>query len=186
MSRSRTETLLLLLTGIVLLLMVAIVGLFLRMEQLQREVLAALAPLRPAHSPSGLPSGTKAPAFTLPDLSGQMVSLEALAGQEVLLVFASPHCPACREMYPHLGAFARKHPEVAVVMVSLGSGEENRQVAQEQGFSFPVLEGDEEVMAAYRVPGTPFFYVLDGEGMILRSGFAVREEEIEALVIGGK
>lgn len=37
-------------------------------------------------------------------------------------------------------------------------------------------------MAAYRVPGTPYFYVLDGEGVILRSGFAVREEEIEALV----
>ncbi|MQK95385.1 redoxin domain-containing protein, partial [Escherichia coli] len=103
-----------------------------------------------------------------------------------LLVFASPHCPACREMYPHLGAFARKHPEVAVVMVSLGSGEENRQVAEENGFAFPVVEGDEEVMAAYRVPGTPFFYVLDGEGVILRSGFAVREEEIEALVAGGK
>ncbi|WP_275548799.1 TlpA family protein disulfide reductase, partial [Escherichia coli] len=89
-------------------------------------------------------------------------------------------------MYPHLGAFARKHPEVAVVMVSLGSGEENRQVAEENGFAFPVVEGDEEVMAAYRVPGTPFFYVLDGEGVILRSGFAVREEEIEALVAGGK
>ncbi|MBC7228470.1 MAG: hypothetical protein H5T61_14765, partial [Thermoflexales bacterium] len=58
------------------------------------------------------------------------------------------------------------------------------QVAQEQGFAFPVLAGNEEVLAAYRVPGTPFFYVLDGEGVIRRSGFAVREEEIEALVAG--
>ncbi|MGC8947585.1 MAG: TlpA family protein disulfide reductase [Anaerolineae bacterium] len=180
------EVLLLLLTGIVLLLMVALIGLFLRMEQLQREVLAALAPLRQAREPSGLPPGMKAPAFALPDLSGQSVSLDALAGQGVLLVFASPRCPACREMYPHLGTFARKHPEVAVVMVSLGSGEENREVAREQGFAFPVLEGDEEVMTAYRVPGVPYFYVLDGEGVILRSGFAVREEEIAALVAGGE
>ncbi len=62
MGGSRTEVLLLLLTGIVLLLMVAIIGLFLRMEQLQREVLAALRPLRQAPIPSGLSSGTKAEA----------------------------------------------------------------------------------------------------------------------------
>ncbi len=87
MGRSRTEVLLPLLVGIVLLLlMVALIGL-LRMEQLQREV---LAPLRPDQRPSGLPPGTKAPSFALPDLSGQPVSLDALAGREVRLVFASP------------------------------------------------------------------------------------------------
>ncbi len=89
-------------------------------------------------------------------------------------------------MYPHLRAFAQKHPEMAVVMVSLGSGEENRGVAEEQGLTFPVVEGDERVMAAYGVPGTPYFYVLDGEGVIVRSGFAVKEEEIAALVAGGE
>jgi Peroxiredoxin len=123
MGGSRAEVLLLLLTGIVLLLMVAIIGLFLRMNQLQREVLAALEPLRPAQPPAGLSPGTQAPAFTLPDLSGRSVSLEALAGRRVLLAFASPHCPACREMYPHLRAFAEAHPDVAVVMVSLGTPE---------------------------------------------------------------
>jgi thiol-disulfide isomerase/thioredoxin len=111
MGGSRAEVLLLLLTGIVLLLMVAIIGLFLRMNQLQREVLAVLEPLRPAQPPAGLSPGTQAPAFTLPDLSGRSVSLEALAGQRVLLAFASPHCPACREMYPHLRAFAEEHPD---------------------------------------------------------------------------
>jgi len=100
MGGSRTEVLLLLLTGIVLLLMVAIIGLFLRMNQLQREVLAALESLRPAPQPAGLSPGTQAPLFTFPDLSGRSVSLEALAGRKVLLAFASPHCPACREMYP--------------------------------------------------------------------------------------
>ena len=94
MGGSRTEGLLLLLTGIVLLLMVAILGLFLRMNQLQREMLAALESLRQAQHLSGLSPGTEAPAFTLPDLSGRSVSLETLAGRKVLLAFASPHCPA--------------------------------------------------------------------------------------------
>ncbi|MBC8249560.1 MAG: hypothetical protein H8E90_07765 [Anaerolineales bacterium] len=44
MAQPRTETLLLMLMGIVILLMLANVGLFLRMNQLQREVLAALKP----------------------------------------------------------------------------------------------------------------------------------------------
>ena len=148
MGESRTEGLLLLLTGIVFLLMVAIIGLFLRMNQLQREVLAALEPLRPAPHLSGLSPGTEAPAFTLPDLSGRSVSLEALAGRRVLLVFTSPRCPACREMYPHLRAFAEAHPEVAVVMISLGTGEENRAVVEEYGLAFPVLEGSGEVRAS--------------------------------------
>jgi len=186
MGGSRTEVLLLLLTGIVLFLMVAIIGLFLRMNQLQREVLAALEPLRPAQPPAGLSPGTQAPAFTLPDLSGRSVSLEALAGRRVLLAFASPHCPACREMYPHLRAFAEEHPEVAVVMISLGTPEENRAVAEEYGLAFPVLEGSGEVLTAYRMPGVPFFYGVGEDGVILSAGFASTQEQMEALVRGGK
>ena len=111
MGGSRTEVLLLLLTGIVLLLMVAIIGLFLRVNQLQREVLAALESLRPAPHLSGLSPGTEAPAFTLPDLSGRSVSLEVLTGRRVLLAFASPRCLACREMYPGI-RFCKNWEEV--------------------------------------------------------------------------
>jgi hypothetical protein len=74
------------------------------MEQLQREVLAALAPLRQAREPSGLPPGMKAPAFTLPDLSGQPLSLRGeplraspgrVGGAESVAGLCLP--PACRE-----------------------------------------------------------------------------------------
>jgi methylamine dehydrogenase accessory protein MauD len=181
MERGRTDVLLLLLMGIILLLMVAIFGLFLRMNQLQREVLVALESMRQAQQPFGLPLGIKAPSFTLPDLSGQSVSIEAFSGRKVLLVFASPRCPACRDMYPHLKAFAGKHPEVAVVMVSMGTEDENRQMVQGEGFEFPVLRGDEGVVAAYRVPGTPFFYLIGEDGIIARAGFASTLEQLEAL-----
>jgi hypothetical protein len=67
MGGSRAEVLLLLLTGIVLLLMVAIIGLFLRMNQLQREVLAALEPLRPAQPVSPpVPKPLPLPSLTSP------------------------------------------------------------------------------------------------------------------------
>ena len=114
MAESKTDVLILMLMGIVILLMVTIVGLFLRMNQLQREVLAALAPLRieAIGQELGLEIGTPAPTFTLPDTAGQMVSLDDFTGQKVLLAFSSTHCPACKEMYPHLEAFSESWPDI--------------------------------------------------------------------------
>ena len=185
------ETLLLMLMGIVILLMVAIIGLFIRMNQLQREVLAALAPLRAGvmQQEMGLEVGAQAPDFTLPDATGQMVSLEDFAGQRVLLAFSSTHCRACMEMYPHLRAFSESRPDVQVVMISQGSTEENRQLAQMQGFAFPVLpvlDWGDRVMVDYQVPGTPFFYVIDREGVIASRGFANTLEQLKELARAGR
>jgi len=182
MSQSRTETLLLLLMAIVILLMVAIGGLFFRMTRLQREVLAALQPFQAVESPEGLAVGSRAPAFTLTDTDGQEVSLADWSGERVLLVFSSPHCPACREMYPHLKAFSESRRDIQVVMISNGTAEENRQLAAEQGFDFPVLGWEDGVAGEYRVPGTPFFYVIDGEGVIVSEGVASSLEQLEELV----
>lgn len=184
----RLEILLLLLMGIVILLMMANLGLFLRMNQLQGEVLAALAPLQMGATgqEKGLEVGTRAPNFALSDTAGQVVSLEAFAGQEVLLAFSSTHCPGCIEAWPHLQAFSQREKDVQVVMVSRGSAQENRQLVTEQGFGFPVLAWDDAIARDYQVPGTPFFYVIDEEGVIVNAGFANTLEQMEALVEGGR
>ena len=91
-------------------------------------------------------------------------------------------------MYPHLIAFSENRPDIQVVMISQGSAEENQQLAQEQGFAFPVLPvsgWDDEVMVDYQVPGTPFFYVIDREGVITSKGFANTLEQVKELVEGG-
>jgi methylamine dehydrogenase accessory protein MauD len=184
----RLEVLLLMLMGIVILLMVAIVGLFLRMNQLQREVVAALAPLRieatgqETAQETTLKIGTPAPAFTLPDVMNQTVRLSDFAGQRVLLVFFSTRCPACAELSPNLKLFSESREDVRVVMISLGSSEEKRQLIEEQGFGFPVLTWDDAVARDYKVPGTPFFYVIDGEGVIVNKGFANSLKQLEELV----
>jgi len=38
----------------------------------------------------------------------------------------------------------------------------------------------------YQVPGTPFFYVIDGDGVIAKAGFAGMLEQLEALVADSK
>ncbi|MDY7080336.1 MAG: TlpA family protein disulfide reductase [Chloroflexota bacterium] len=182
MNESRTQMLLLMLMGVVILLMVAIVGLFIRTNQLQREVLAALEPFQAMRGPQGLDIGTQSPAFSLPDATGQMVSLGDFAGQRVLLVFSSTECPACAEAWPHLKTFSQREGDVQVVMISRGSAEENRQLVAEQGFGFPVLMWEDAVAGEYAVPGTPFFYVIDGDGVIAKASFAGTLEQLEALV----
>ena len=187
MIESKTNVLLLMLTTIVILLMVAIVGLFLRMNQLQQAVLGALASpqMGMPEQEMGLEIGTEAPDFALPDTAGATVSLDDFAGQKVLLAFSSTHCPPCTEMYPYLRAFSESREDVQVVMISQGSAEENQQSVQVQGFEFPLLpvsDWEDKVMVDYQVPGTPFFYVIDGEGMIANADFANTLEQLEALV----
>ncbi|MDY7078420.1 MAG: TlpA disulfide reductase family protein [Chloroflexota bacterium] len=191
MIESKTDVLLLMLMGIVIMLMVAIIGLFLRMNQLQQAVLAALASSQAGmpEQEMGLEIGTQAPDFTRSDTNGTTVSLEAYAGQKVLLAFSSTHCSACKEVYPHLKAFSESRGGVQVVMMSEGSAEENRQLVQTRGFAFPVLpvlDWEDEVMLDYQVPGMPFFYVIDGERVIVNASFANTLEQLEALVEGSE
>ncbi|MBV9596128.1 MAG: redoxin domain-containing protein, partial [Chloroflexi bacterium] len=50
----------------------------------------------------GLKAGTPAPTFSLPDVHGNTVSLEAYRGRKVLLVFTDPHCGPCDQLAPEL------------------------------------------------------------------------------------
>lgn len=184
MTQSRTEMLLLMVMAIVILLMVAVAGLFFRMTQLQDEVLAALEPFQVMRGPEGLETGTQAPAFTLTNTEGQKISLTDLMTQRILLSFSSTHCPACAEMYPHLEALSEGRQEISVVMVSRGTAEENRRLVEEQDFDFPVLTWEDAVANEYQVPGTPFFYMIDKHGIIVNKGFANSLQQLEELTKG--
>jgi len=186
-SRTRTDTLLLMLMGVVILLMIANAGLFLRMNQLQQKVLAALQPLQAMSSkPQGLELGTQAPDFVLPDIEGHQVSIRDFAGQKVLLGFLSPRCQACKGLFPVLVEFAKERKEVRLVVVFLGTEEEVQRVVEKEGFVFPVLMGDEKMYKAYQVPGTPFFYLLDERGFIANKGGANTLEHLERLIEVGE
>gem|GEM_PF-593511 len=196
---ARLETLLMMLMGIVILLMVAIIGLFVRMNQVQKAVLEVAAPLKAVaraqaewfdqsagvQLPKGLEIGTLAPAFTLTDTLGVSVSLADFAGQNVLLVFSSTHCQACSEMYPELGKFSAARKDVQVLMISIGTVQEAQQVMQSQDFTFPVLpvpDWGHPIVREYQVSSVPFFYVIDGKGQVAKSGIANTQEQVAALV----
>lgn len=169
---SRTNRLLWMLMVVVLLLLLVTIGLFWRMNQVQREVTDALAPLR---RPTPLATGAPAPDFRLSTAEGRTYTLQDSAGRQLLLVFSSVTCPPCQQMYPALAQLHARHPDVTVLLISHGSAEENRHLAATQGFAFPVVQWQDQTARDYHVPGTPFFYLIDARGVIVGSSFLISD-----------
>jgi len=130
---------------------------------------------------AGLPLGTEAPAFELPDLAGGRQSVAQFRGQPVLLIFFNPDCGYCRELMPKLAALpadsslltsAATNGDASgcrplVIISTTGDAEKNRQFFAQHKVGCPVmLQNDGEVAKAYRVNGTPAGYLVSAEGKI--------------------
>lgn len=116
-----------------------------------------------------LPLGTPAPAFALPDITGDTVSSETYTGYPLLVMFICNHCPYvkavldrivrdCRELAAHgIGAVAimsndpTDYPEDA--------WDNMVAVARRMDFPFPyVLDETQTVAKAYGAVCTPDFF----------------------------
>ncbi|MDR5759411.1 redoxin domain-containing protein [Caballeronia sp. LZ035] len=118
---------------------------------------------------NGLPSGSIAPDFELPDLSGALHRLSAFRGRPVLLIFFNPACSFCMSMLPELKSFApeSENGKPMPLVLSTGEAETNRQLFQTHGIECPVLlQKDRELAAQYRAHGTPVGYLIDEEGTV--------------------
>jgi peroxiredoxin len=119
--------------------------------------------------PRGLPVGTQAPVFELPDLSGSRVALSRWRGRKVLLIFFNPRCGYCLDLAPGLAALPwdRSGSGLVPLVVTTGTQEENRKLFREHGVRCPVLRQDGmEVASVYGADGTPMGCLVDEEGRI--------------------
>jgi peroxiredoxin len=118
----------------------------------------------------GLPAGTPAPAFALPDIGGDTVSLDDYRGRRVLLVFSDPDCGPCDALLPDL---ARLHDaageRLEVVLVGRGSVDDNRRKAAAHAIGFPfVVQPGWRLSKEYGIFATPVAFLIDEEGFIAR------------------
>ena len=126
--------------------------------------------------------GTKAPAFTLPDEDGKMVSLADFAGKRVVLYFyPKDNTPGCtRQACAFAGAYeAFRELDAVVIGVSKDSVASHQKFAEKYGLPF-ILLSDPELSAiqAYGVWQEKKLYgkvsmgvvrttyVIDGNGVI--------------------
>jgi len=117
----------------------------------------------------GLPLGTLAPDFELPDLTGERRKLSEFRQQNVLLVFFNPQCGYCTKMAADLAALSVDGGDqrAVPVVVTTGDAEENRKLVERYGIRCLVLLQEQmEVAVKYHAQGTPMGYRIDGAGRI--------------------
>jgi thiol-disulfide isomerase/thioredoxin len=117
----------------------------------------------------GLPRGSRAPDFVLPDLAGQPHSLASIraSGKPVLLVFSSPHCESCQALAPKLPTLAARYVDACrIVLVSRGTLQQNIEKVKEPGALLVLLQQNYEVAEAYNCTTSPAAVVVDAAGLI--------------------
>ncbi|HSG71185.1 MAG TPA: redoxin domain-containing protein, partial [Planctomycetaceae bacterium] len=138
----------------------------LRLDSLDQQLRPRSAPKR---EPSGLPLGSVAPDFELPDLAGINHKLSDYRGQHVLLMFFNPGCGFCTKMLDELATLSVTGSDMLAVplVVSTGELEANLALVKQHDIRCGFLRQEQmEVASQYQAQGTPMGYRIDPDGRI--------------------
>ena len=120
-----------------------------------------------------LPLGTKAPAFSLPNVDGRNVSLDDFQGAPAYLVmFICNHCPYVKHVAAELARLARDYQAKGVAVIAINSNDVSAHPAdspeqmvhevESREYTFPYLFDETQAVAqAYKAACTPDFYIFD-------------------------
>lgn len=163
----------LLLVSSVLLWLLVILNLLLTLG-LARRVRRALS------GPEMLRPGEAAPGFRAWTLDGREVSTADYAGRPLALVFISPGCGPCREQVPALQKVLGQPGAdgVQVLLVSDGGPEETRRFLEETGSPFPAVvapRAETRFLEDYRVWATPSYCLVGPDGRVAAAGLHLEE-----------
>ena len=139
----------------------------LRLEAIEKR-LAPRAAAKPKEA-QGLPVGTLAPDFELPDLTGTRHKLSDFRDKNLLLIFFNPNCGFCTKMAADLALLPAEGEagHAVPLVVSTGDAEENRKLVEQYGIRCLVLlQKEMEVASKFQAQGTPMGYRIDGAGRI--------------------
>ena len=131
-------------------------------------------------------SGQPAPDFTAVTITGETITLSALRGQPVWLVFVASWCGNCLAEAPDVEAVANQFTGRAhVISIYIGDDQETvEQYAAEVGLTHPQIpDPAKQLGTAYAAMGVPAHYFIDNDGIITAIGFGTLAAEgaIQAL-----
>lgn len=112
--------------------------------------------------------GSPAPAFALPDLDGNTITLDDILapGRGALLFFTHPGCGYCETVLPSVAAAQVHDSSLPIAVISTGNVEPNRARATDHGLDRILLQKEYEVSEQYGVRGMPGAVLLDPQGLI--------------------
>ena len=118
----------------------------------------------------------KAPASSLSgvDLGGAMLTVSLEHGRgNTLLAFLSSGCLSCETFWGEFrGDFELPTPDTRTVIVTKGPGSESPSRLREMAPSRVPLLMSDEMWDTFKVPMTPYFLLVDGEGLVIGEGAA--------------
>ena len=140
--------------------------------------------IKMANTPSNmLPLGTIAPNFELFDtVSEKKLGLAELKGEKgTVVMFICNHCPFVKHVNPTLSNLGKSYQEKGIGFIAISSNDvENypldspnlmKQTAIDEGYSFPYLYDEKQIVAsAYDAACTPDFYLFDSNLKLVYRG----------------
>ena len=114
--------------------------------------------------------GYLAPQFTLPDLTGQAVSLKDFRGRPVWLNFWASWCGPCRAEMPEMQRIYTKYKDQGLVVLGVDLAESRETVSsyvtQNKYDWIFLLDQDQQIGRQYYVSGIPAHAFIDRAGVI--------------------
>lgn len=137
-------------------------------------------------SAEGLPSwlsdkfiGSKAPDFTLNDISGNTITLSSLKGRPVLLNFWATWCTYCRKEREHLNDLHKEYNGKGLVIISVSidrSLDILKRFVRKVPSDFRILWDEKtRVASAYNVAGLPTSFLIDKNGIVIKKYTGLRD-----------
>jgi uncharacterized membrane protein YphA (DoxX/SURF4 family)/thiol-disulfide isomerase/thioredoxin len=119
--------------------------------------------------PPGPPVGTIAPPFELETLAGGRMALSQLhAETPALLVFASPWCGSCSEVFPSIRRWQQTLQEkLQIAVITAGTAKDNKELEERYGLRNVLIPEGREMIDDYRIRATPTALLVGQDGRVI-------------------
>lgn len=109
--------------------------------------------------------------FDLPDLNGEIVSLEDFRGKVLIINFWATWCPPCEEEMPKLNQLHKRYKNEGLVVIGIALDKDSlnlvKPFVRKKGIGYPILVGNEQVLRGVKdFSGVPTTLILDQKGNI--------------------
>lgn len=134
----------------------------------------------------GLKVGETAPPVSGVTATGERITWQPRSEGPQLVLFASPDCRPCAEIFPFVGSLATAQDGFSLPVIGVAMGEQEVAIKLEEKFKppFPFLvEERGEGFHQYRVRVTPFAFVIGADGRILAKGLCTDVKRLKLLLL---
>jgi thiol-disulfide isomerase/thioredoxin len=130
-----------------------------------------------------LQAGTPAPAFLLPDLTGNEHSLKDFRGQFVLLSFVNTHCPVCNQQINEVGDMSQKmgadFTNLTIVKGKITPEFMQKVHPTDRGWPFLLLGKSILLLEKYQIVTYPAYVFIDPLGRISMAPAPMPDENLQ-------